>query len=165
MSNMIVKFVMDCCFVEIVGFVIEDMGFELVCLWFMGGKIYMLQIMVEKFEGGIEVDDCVQISNVISVVLDVEDLIEDGYVFEVGSSGIDCFLMCLKDFDIFEGYEVKVEISELIDGQRCFKGVFVGVEGEEVLINIEQGMVGLQFDWLFDVKFVLIDDLIKEMLC
>ena len=164
MSNMIAKSAMDRRLAEIVGPVIEDMGFELVRLRFMGGKTHTLQIMAEKPEGGIEVDDCAQISNAISAVLDVEDPIEDGYALEVGSPGIDRPLTLLKDFDTFEGYEAKVETSELIDGQRRFKGVLAGVEGEEVLINIEQGTVGLQFDWLSDAKLVLTDDLIKEML-
>ncbi|MCH2251200.1 MAG: ribosome maturation factor RimP [Cognatishimia activa] len=164
MSNMIAKSAMDRRLAEIVGPVIEDMGFELVRLRFMGGKTHTLQIMAEKPEGGIEVDDCAQISNAISAVLDVEDPIEDGYALEVGSPGIDRPLTRLKDFDTFEGYEAKVETSELIDGQRRFKGVLAGVEGEEVLINIEQGTVGLQFDWLSDAKLVLTDDLIKEML-
>ena len=105
-----------------------------------------------------------QISNAISAVLDVEDPIEDGYALEVGSPGIDRPLTRLKDFATFEGYEAKVETSELIDGQKRFKGVLAGVEGEEVLINIEQGTVGFQFDWLSDAKLVLTDDLIKEML-
>jgi ribosome maturation factor RimP len=164
MSNMIAKSAMDRRLAEIVGPVIEDMGFELVRLRFMGGKTHTLQIMAEKPEGGIEVDDCAQISNAISAVLDVEDPIEDGYALEVGSPGIDRPLTRLKDFATFEGYEAKVETSELIDGQKRFKGVLAGVEGEEVLINIEQGTVGLQFDWLSDAKLVLTDDLIKEML-
>ena len=164
MSNMIAKSAMDRRLAEIVGPVIEDMGFELVRLRFMGGKTHTLQIMAEKPEGGIEVDDCAQISNAISAVLDVEDPIEDGYALEVGSPGIDRPLTRLKDFDTFEGYEAKVETSELIDGQKRFKGVLAGVEGEEVLINIEQGTGGLQFDWLSDAKLVLTDDLIKEML-
>jgi ribosome maturation factor RimP len=164
MSNMIAKSAMDRRLAEIVGPVIEDMGYELVRLRFMGGKTHTLQIMAEKPEGGIEVDDCAQISNTISAVLDVEDPIEDGYALEVGSPGIDRPLTRLKDFDTFEGYEAKVETSELIDGQKRFKGVLAGVEGEEVLINIEQGTVGLQFDWLSDAKLVLTDELIKEML-
>ena len=92
----------------------------------------------------------------------------DSYVLEVGSPGIDRPLTRLKDFETFEGYDAKLETSELIDGRKRFKGVLAGVEGEEVLINIEdQGetvTVGLQFDWLADAKLVLTDDLIKEML-
>jgi ribosome maturation factor RimP len=70
----------------------------------------------------------------------------------------------LKDFETFEGYEAKIETSEMIDGRKRFKGVLAGVEGDEVLVNIEEGTVGLKFDWLTDAKLVLTDELIREML-
>ena len=78
--------------------------------------------------------------------------------------GIDRPLTRLKDFEAFEGYEAKLETSELIDGRKRFKGVLAGVEGNEVLINVEEGTIGLEFDWLADAKLVLTDELIKEML-
>ena len=65
---------------------------------------------------------------------------------------------------MFEGYEAKIETGELIDGRRRFKGELAGVEDDEVLINVEEGTIGLKFDWLTDAKLVLTDDLIKEML-
>ncbi len=65
---------------------------------------------------------------------------------------------------MFEGYEAKLETHDMIDGRRRFKGELAGVEGTEVLINVEEGTIGLEFDWLSDAKLVLTDDLIKEML-
>ena len=65
---------------------------------------------------------------------------------------------------MFEGYEAKIETSELIDGQRRFKGVLAGIDKDDVLVNIEQGTIGLKFDWLSDAKLILTDGLIKEML-
>lgn len=165
MSNdLIAKTALDRRIAEIVGPVIEDMGFELVRVRLMGGKTHLLQIMAEKPEGGIEVDDCADISTAVSAVLDVEDPVTDPYTLEVSSPGIDRPLTRLKDFEEFEGYEAKLETSELIDGRRRFKGVLVGVEGDEVLINVEEGTIGLKFDWLSDAKLVLTDELIKEML-
>jgi len=82
----------------------------------------------------------------------------------VSSPGIDRPLTRLKDFEAFEGYEARLETAELIDGRRRFKGVLAGVEGNEVLINIEEGTIGLDFDWLSDAKLILTDDLIREML-
>ena len=79
-------------------------------------------------------------------------------------AGIDRPLTRLKDFANFEGYEAKIETDDMIDGRRRFKGELAGVEGNEVLINIEEGTVGLQFEWLSDAKLVLTDELIKEML-
>ncbi len=149
---------------EIITPVIEDMGYELVRVRLMSGKESTLQIMADRPQGGIEVDDCAKISQAVSAVLDVEDPILDAYTLEVSSPGIDRPLTRLKDFEMFEGYEAKIETADLIDGRRRFKGTLAGVEGEEVLINIEEGTIGLQFDWLVDAKLVLTDDLIKEML-
>jgi ribosome maturation factor RimP len=167
-NDLIAKAAIDRRMAEIISPVIEDMGYELVRIRLMSGKTTILQIMADKPDGGIEVDDCAEISNAISATLDVEDPILDAYTLEVSSPGIDRPLTRLKDFDMFEGYEAKLETTELVGGRRRFKGVLAGVEGEEVLINIEdQGdevTIGLQFDWLSDAKLVLTDDLIKEML-
>jgi ribosome maturation factor RimP len=120
--------------------------------------------MADRPEGGIEVDDCAEISQAVGAILDVEDPILDEYTLEVSSPGIDRPLTRLKDFDMFEGYEAKLETSEMIDGRRRFKGELAGVEGDEVLINVAEGTIGLKFDWLSDAKLVLTDDLIREML-
>ena len=162
--DLIAKTAIDRRMAEIVSPVIEDMGFELVRLRMLGGNTKTLQIMAERPDGGIEVDECAEISNAVSAVLDVEDPVTDPYTLEVSSPGIDRPPTRLKDFDTFEGYEAKLETTELIDGRKRFKGVLAGVEGDEVLINIEEGTVGLHFDWLADAKLVLTDELIKEML-
>lgn len=164
MSELIARAAMDRRLAEIVTPVIEDLGFELVRIRLMTGKTATLQIMAERPEGGIEVDDCAAISTAVSATLDVEDPILDTYTLEVSSPGIDRPLTRLKDFETFEGYEAKIETSELIDGRKRFKGILAGVEGDEVLVNIEEGTVGLKFDWLTDAKLVLTDELIKEML-
>jgi len=168
MNDLIAKTSIDRRMAEILTPVIEDMGFEVVRIRLMGGKTNTLQVMAERPEGGIEVDECGQISTAISAILDVEDPLEDTYTLEVSSPGIDRPLTRLKDFETYEGYEAKLETTEMIDGRRRFKGVLAGVEGDDVLINIEQGAeiitIGLHFDWLSDAKLVLTDELIKEML-
>jgi ribosome maturation factor RimP len=168
MSDLIAKAAIDRKLADIVAPVIEDMGFELVRLRLMGGKTHTLQIMAERPGGGIEVDECAQISNAVSAILDVEDPLADSYTLEVGSPGVDRPLTRMKDFEAYEGYEAKVETAELIDGRKRFRGILAGIEGEDVLINIEdQGetvTVGLNLDWLADAKLMLTDDLIKEML-
>ncbi|MGD9293851.1 MAG: ribosome maturation factor RimP [Roseobacter sp.] len=165
MSNdLIAKAAIDRRLAEIITPMIEDMGFELVRVRLMSGKTTTLQIMADKPEGGIEVDDCAELSQAIGAVLDVEDPILDEYTLEVSSPGIDRPLTRLKDFETFEGYEAKIETAEMIDGRRRFKGQLAGVDGDEVLINVAEGTIGLKFDWLSDAKLVLTDDLIKEML-
>ncbi len=163
-NTLIAKAAIDQRLAEIISPVIEDMGFELVRLRLMSGKEITLQVMADRPDGGINVDDCSEISTAISAILDVEDPILDTYNLEVSSPGIDRPLTRLKDFDMFEGYEAKLETEELIDGRRRFKGLLAGIEGSEILINVEEGTIGLEFDWLTEAKLVLTDDLIKEML-
>ncbi len=167
-NDLIAKAAIDRRLAEIINPVIEDLGFELVRIRLMSGKTSTLQIMAEKPEGGIEVDDCAEISTAISAVLDVEDPILDAYALEVSSPGIDRPLTRLKDFDMWVGYEAKIETTELIDGRRRFKGAIAGTDGEEALITIEdQGedvTIGLKFEWLEDAKLVLTDELIRDVL-
>ena len=169
--DLIAKTSMDQRLAEIISPAIEDMGFELVRIRLMGGNTPTLQIMAERPDGGIEVDECAEISTAVSAVLDVEDPILDAYTLEVSSPGIDRPLTRLKDFDLFEGYEAKLETVELIDGRRRWRGILAGVEDDEVLLNIDgssQGeetvTVGLKYDWLADAKLVMTDELIREML-
>ena len=164
MSDLIANAAIDRRLAGIVQPLIEGMGYELVRLRLMSGKNTILQIMAEKPEGGIEVDDCGKISGAISAVLDVEDPIEGEYALEVSSPGIDRPLTRLKDFDTWNGHEAKIETAELIDGRKRFKGPLRGTEGDEVLIEISEGTIGLKFDWLVDAKLVLTDELIAEML-
>ena len=163
-NDLIAKAPIDRRLAEIITPVIEDMGFDLVRVRLMGSKYHTLQIMAEQPDGGIEVDECAQISTAVSATLDVEDPLVEAYTLEVSSPGIDRPLTMLKHFVTFEGYEAKIETNELIDGRKRFKGILAGVEGTEVLINVEEGTIGLEFDWLADAKLVLTDELIKEML-
>ncbi len=168
MSDLIAKTAIDRRLADIVGPVIEGMGFELIRLRLMGGKTRILQIMADRPDGGIGVDECGDISTAVSAVLDVEDPLEDNYVLEVSSPGIDRPLTRLKDFEAWKGWEARIETSELIDGRRRFKGDLAGVEGDEVLITLDEGeeeiTIGLKFDWLSDAKLMLTDGLISEML-
>ncbi|WP_103335165.1 ribosome maturation factor RimP [Pseudotabrizicola formosa] len=168
MSDLIAKTAIDRRLAGIITPVIEGLGFELVRVRLMGGKTRILQIMADRPDGGIIVDDCATISTAVSAVLDVEDPVEENYVLEVSSPGIDRPLTRLKDFEMWKGWEARIETTELIDGRRRFKGALAGVEDDEVLIQIEEHgeevTIGLRFDWLSDAKLILTDDLIAEML-
>ncbi|WP_244640988.1 ribosome maturation factor RimP [Allosediminivita pacifica] len=155
---------MDQRLAEILTPAIEGMGFELVRLRLMGGKTPLLQIMAERPDGTIEVDDCAEISTAVSALLDVEDPITDNYTLEVSSPGIDRPLTRFKDFEAFEGFEAKLETSELIEGRKRFRGVLAGTDGTEILINVDEGTIGLDFSWLTDAKLVMTDELVREML-
>ena len=148
--------------------VIDGMGFELVRLRLMGGKAPVLQIMAQRPDGTMEVDDCARISTAVSAVLDVEDPIAEAYTLEVSSPGIDRPLTRLKDFDLWNGHVARIETEMLIDGRRRFKGTLAGTENDEVLITLddtpEAPTIGLRFEWLSDAKLVLTDDLIRDVL-
>ena len=168
MSDLIAKTAIDRRLADIIIPVIEGLGFELVRLRLMGGKTRILQIMADRPDGGIGVDECGEISTAVSAVLDVEDPLEDNYVLEVSSPGIDRPLTRLKDFDVWKGWEARIETTELIDGRRRFKGGLAGIDGDEVLITLDEGgeevTIGLKFDWLSDAKLILTEELISEML-
>lgn len=149
---------------EIINPILSDMGFELVRLRLISNKEITLQIMAARPDGYINVDECAEISTGISAVLDVEDPILDTYNLEVSSPGIDRPLTRIKDFEAFEGYEAKIETVDLIEGQKRFKGTLAGINGSEILINLDEGTIGLEFDWLAEAKLVLTDELVKEML-
>jgi ribosome maturation factor RimP len=162
--DLIAKAAIDRRLAAIVTPTIEGLGFELVRLRLMSGRRAVLQIMAEKPEGGIEVEDCARISRAVSAVLDVEDPIGGEYTLEVSSPGIDRPLTRLKDFERYAGYEARLETAEMIDGRRRFKGVLAGVQDGEVLVEIPEGTIGLAYDMLADAKLVLTDALIAESL-
>lgn len=164
MNDLIAKAAIDRRIADIINPVIEDMGFEVVRVRLMTGKETILQIMVQRPDGQIEVDECGHVSTAVSAVLDVEDPIVEIYNLEVSSPGIDRPLTRLKDFEQWSGFEAKIETDELIDGRRRFKGNLAGVEGDEILIEIEEGTIGLKFAWLSDAKLVLTDELIRDVL-
>jgi ribosome maturation factor RimP len=164
LADLIAKAAIDRRLAGIVTPTIEGLGFELVRLRLMGGKRATLQIMAERPEGGIEIEDCAKISRAVSAVLDVEDPISGEYTLEVSSPGIDRPLTRLKDFERHAGWEARIETAELIDGRRRFKGTLEGVEDGEVLLAIPEGTIGLAYDLIADAKLVLTDELIAASL-
>ena len=155
---------MDKKLAELLNPILEDLGFEMVRIRLSSGDPSTLQIMADRLNGQIGVDDLANINTSIGTILDVEDPITENYTLEISSPGIDRPLTRKKDFDNYQGFEAKLETTELIDGRRRFKGILAGISDDEVLINLEEGTVGLKFNWLSDARLVLSDDLIKQML-
>lgn len=144
---------------------VEAMGFELVRVRLMGGQRPTLQIMAEKADGTMDVDDCADLSHAVSALLDVEDPIDGEYVLEVSSPGIDRPLTRLRDFERWRGYEAKLELRDAVDGRKRYRGVLAGIEDDSVLIDTAEGeRVSLAFAELGDAKLVLTDALIAESL-
>ena len=163
-NDLIAKSAVEKKLLELINPIIIDKGFELVRLRLMTSKEVTLQIMVARPDGFINVDECADLSTAISALLDVEDPIIDAYSLEVSSPGIDRPLTRMKDFEEFEGYDARLETVELIDGRKRFKGTLAGTNGSEIMINVDEGTIGLEFEWLAEAKLILTDELIKEML-
>ena len=163
-NDLIAKSAIEKKLLEMINPIIKDMGFELVRLRLISSKDITLQIMAARPNGFINVDECAELSTAISALLDVEDPIIDAYSLEVSSPGIVRPLTRIIDFEEFEGYDARLETVELIDGRKRFKGTLAGINGSEILINLDEGTIGLEFEWLAEAKLVLTDELIKEML-
>ena len=146
---------MDKKLAELLNPILEDLGFEMVRVRLSNGNPSTLQIMADRLDGQIGVDELAEINTSVGTILDVEDPIPENYTLEISSPGIDRPLTRKKDFDSFQGFEAKVETTELIDGRRRFRGVLAGVNNVEVLINLEEGTIGLKFTWLSDARLVL----------
>ena len=155
---------MDKKLAELLNPILEDLGFEMVRVRLSNGNPSTLQIMADRLDGQIGVDELAEINTSVGTILDVEDPIPENYTLEISSPGIDRPLTRKKDFDNYQGFEAKLETTELIDGRRRFKGILAGISNDEVLINLEEGTVGLEFNWLSDARLILSDDLIKQML-
>ena len=163
-NNLIAKSYMDKKLAELLNPIFEDLGFEMVRVRLSTSAPSTLQIMADGRDSPIGVDQLAEINTSISTILDVEDPIAENYTLEISSPGIDRPLTRKKDFDSYQGFEAKLETTELIDGRRRFRGVLAGIDDDEVLINLEEGTVGLKFGWLSEARLVLSDDLIKQML-
>ena len=164
LNSLITKTLLESRILLIAKPIIQDMGFEVIRIRLIDGKSKLIQIMIDSPKMNITVDDCANISNELSAAIDVEDPYEDAFNLEVSSPGIDRPLTRLCDFDQWSGYEAKLETNTAIEGQKRFKGILSGTDGDEVLIKLDIGTIGLKFDWLSDAKLILTDALIRETL-
>ena len=145
--------------------VAEAAGYEIVRLRLMGGaERRRLQIMAERPDGEMNVEDCTRLSRKVSEVLDAADPISGEYVLEVSSPGIDRPLTRPKDFETYEGYEVKLELDRLAEGRKRFRGRLAGLDGDQVGLDLEgedeTAMIPLA--WIVEAKLVLNDELMKR---
>lgn len=141
---------------------VTSMGFELVQVKFMDGKkSQTLQIMAERPDGSMTLDDCAMISRQVSAVLDVEDVIPTAYRLEVSSPGIDRPLVKLTDYPKYIGHTVKIETVLPIEGRKRFTGSIKAVQAENIIITVDGKDVTLPFADIQTAKLVLTDALIK----
>lgn len=154
---------------DIIEPVLLDLGFRLVRVSVLGATDRTLQIMAERPDGSISIDDCEAISRGLSPVLDVADPVGGKYRLEISSPGIDRPLVRPSDFEDWAGHDVKIELKEPVDGRKRYKGVLEGFEDGEVRVAAEAGKLGPQHlgfpvALIADAKLVLTDELIREAL-
>jgi ribosome maturation factor RimP len=151
---------------ELLDPVAEAAGYEIVRLRLMGGsERRRLQIMAERAsDGDMVVEDCARLSRAISEVMDAADPISGEYVLEVSSPGIDRPLTRPKDFEAWEGFEVKIELDRLAEGRKRFRGVLAGIEGDQVGVDLdgEAETAMIPMAWIVEAKLVLTDELMKR---
>jgi ribosome maturation factor RimP len=154
---------------KIVEPVLEDLGFRLVKVSVSGQGNSQVQIMAERPDGSLTIDDCVRISRAVSPVLDVEDPISGKYNLEVSSPGIGRPLVRPSDFEKWAGFEAKVELSQPLAERRRFKGKLEGFADGEVRIYVKSSdgtgediLVGLPFELVADGKLIMTDELLEK---
>ncbi len=149
--------------------VIEGLGYRLVRVKLSAMNGTTLQIMAERPDGSMTVDDCEVLSRDISPALDVEDPIDRAYNLEVSSPGIDRPLVRRSDFETWGGHLARIELEQLLDGRKRFRCKLAGVEGDEVRIALDSAKDGeaharVPLSAIAEAKLVLTDDLIDESL-
>jgi ribosome maturation factor RimP len=149
--------------------VLGDLGFRLVRVILSGHNGTTVQIMAERPDGTITIEDCAEISRQLSPLFDAHDPIQGNYTLEVSSPGIDRPLARRSDFLAWAGHQAKIETKEPISGRKRFRGRLEGIIGDEVRIEVEiehQGrqVIGLPISHIAEARLVLTDDLIREAL-
>ncbi|BCG91162.1 ribosome maturation factor RimP [Mesorhizobium sp. 131-2-1] len=150
--------------------VLRGIGFRLVRVHLSGQNGLTLQIMAEREDGTMTVEDCEEVSRAVSPALDVEDPIEKAYHLEVSSPGIDRPLVRKSDFTTWTGHLVKMETSVLVGDRKRFKGKIAESDADGVLIARDKAAYGeeptvrVPYDAIADARLVLTDDLIRDAL-
>jgi ribosome maturation factor RimP len=151
--------------------VVDGLGYRLVRVKVSSTNGGTLQIMAEKPDGTMTVNDCETLSRDISPVLDVEDPMPDAYNLEVSSPGIDRPLVRRSDFERWQGHLAKVEMARAIDGRKRFKGVIAGLDGANLKLTLEAKskldaptVAEIPLADIGEARLVMTDDLVRETL-
>jgi ribosome maturation factor RimP len=153
---------------------IEAAGYRLVRLRLMGGKTKTLQIMAERPDGTMNVEDCATLARALLDFMEADDPLEGDYELEVSSPGIDRPLTRLMDYSRYAGHEAKIELVAPLEsvgdsqsdppskGRKRFRGQVLGLDGTDVVIETQGTRVKFPFKGIAEAKLVLTDKLIQE---
>jgi ribosome maturation factor RimP len=153
----------------VAGPVLQGMGYRLVRIKISAEAGCTVQIMAERPDGSMQIEDCEAISRALSPVLDVADPIDRAYRLEISSPGIDRPLVRRSDFERYAGHLVKIEMAVAHQGRKRFRGTLEGVEGnalrlhrDETRADEDDADVMLVMEDIADARLVLTDELIAE---
>jgi ribosome maturation factor RimP len=150
--------------------VLESLGYRLVRVRLSGLSGLTLQVMAERPDGTMNIDDCEVVSRALSPALDAADPVDRAYRLEISSPGLDRPLVRRSDFDRYAGHPVKVEMSVPVEGRKRFRGTLLGFDGLSARIRRDDAKtddaaeVGLPVEDMAEIKLVLTDDLIADAL-
>jgi ribosome maturation factor RimP len=148
--------------------VLQGMGYRLVRIRISGEAGCTVQIMAERPDGSMRIEDCEAISRALSPVLDIADPIDRAYRLEISSPGIDRPLVRRSDFERYAGHLVKIEMAVAHQGRKRFRGTLAGVEGQAVRLHRDDTREGEDADALLvmediaEARLILTDELIAE---
>jgi ribosome maturation factor RimP len=150
--------------------VLEQLGYRLVRVRVSGSEGCTVQIMAERPDGSMTVEDCEAVSRALSPVLDVADPIDKAYRLEISSPGIDRPLVRKSDFDRYAGHLVRIEMEVPVNGRKRFRGQLAGTEGDTARLHRDDAREGedpdvqLPIGDMSEAKLVLTDELVTEAL-
>jgi ribosome maturation factor RimP len=150
--------------------VLEGLGYRLVRVRISGLSGCTVQIMAERPDGTMLIEDCERASRALSPVLDVADPVDGAYRLEISSPGIDRLLVRHSDFERYAGHAVKVEMAVAIEGRRRFRGILLGTRGDAARVRHDDaapeqgGEILLPIEDMAEARLVLTDELIAESL-
>jgi ribosome maturation factor RimP len=150
--------------------VLHQLGFRLVRVRVFAAEGCTVQIMAERPDGSMTVEDCEEVSRALSPVLDVADPVDRAYRLEVSSPGIDRPLVRKSDFERYAGHLVRIEMNIAVNGRKRFKGTLAGTDGDAARLTRDEVPAGeepsvlLPIDDMGEAKLVLTDELVTEAL-
>jgi ribosome maturation factor RimP len=140
---------------------VQNLGYRLMRVKVLRENNLTLQIMIDRYDKSeITVEDCEIVSRTVSPILDIDCPIGDEYFLEVSSPGIDRPLISAADFDNYSGFDVRIEMSTMVDGRKRFKGKLMGLEKNMVKILVENVGYKLPYDDIFRAKLILTQELL-----
>ncbi len=128
----------------------------------MGGKQKTLQVMAERKDGTMSVEDCAELSRSLADFLERDDPIDGDYLLEVSSPGIDRPLTRLTDFARWSGHEAKIELVAPLDGRKRLRATLLGLDGNDVEVEAQGTRLKFPFRAIAEAKLVLTDKLIEQ---